>query len=141
MSFISSPNGLISIHYSAKELDIEFPAPASGLDLPTAKSIYNAWMKTAIIDNYGMVWVLPNSLSQILRTSKPNAKHIVDKIGKQYKSKGTCTMLKLTKDFLKSSYLQDRLSEKAMQNIPNRSAWLFATQLKQSTNALRHTNH
>jgi hypothetical protein len=88
MTFISSPNGLIIVHSSAKELGINFPAPASGLDLPTAKSIYNAWMNTAIIDNYGMVWVLPNSLAQILRTSKPNAKHIVDKIGRQYKSKG-----------------------------------------------------
>lgn len=88
MTFISSPNGLITVHSSAKELGIDFPAPANNLDLPTAKSIYNAWMNTAIIDNYGMVWVLPNSLAQILRTSKPNAKHIVDKISRQYKSKG-----------------------------------------------------
>jgi hypothetical protein len=88
MTFISSPEGLIIVHSSAKKLGIEFPTPAVGLDIPTAKSIYNAWMNTAIIDNYGMVWVLPNSLAQILRTSKPNAKHIVDKIGRQYKSKG-----------------------------------------------------
>jgi hypothetical protein len=86
--FISSPSGLLIVHHSAKQLNIEFPKPDHGLDSSTAKSIYNAWMNTAIIDNYGMVWILPNSLAQILRTSKPNAKHIVDKIGRQYKTKG-----------------------------------------------------
>jgi hypothetical protein len=86
--FISTPSTLITVHSSAKDLHICFTEPSNGLDHSTAKSIYNAWMETAIIDNYGMVWVLPDRLSEILRTSKANARHIVAKIGKQYKSKG-----------------------------------------------------
>jgi hypothetical protein len=85
----------LTVHLSAKELGISFPEIPSELDSPTAKSIYNAWMETAIIDNYGMVWVLPKRLSEILRTSKSNARYITDRIGRQYKSEGaagTCAI-------------------------------------------------
>jgi hypothetical protein len=70
----------------AKELKIEFmtPSPESKLDKATAHSIHNAWMETAIIDNHGMVWVLPRRLGEILRTSKANAKHIVSKTTKAH---------------------------------------------------------
>jgi hypothetical protein len=95
MAFIFHPSmglglsgNLLAVHFSAKELDITFPHVSSDLDTPTAKSIYNAWMETAIIDNYGMVWVLPRRLSEIFRTSKANAKYIADKVGRQYKSQG-----------------------------------------------------
>jgi hypothetical protein len=81
--------GLLKIHFLAKELGITFPKISNGLDLSTAKSIYNSWMETAIIDNYGMVWLLPKRLSEILRTSKANASYITDKIERQYKSKGS----------------------------------------------------
>jgi hypothetical protein len=86
--FISRPSTLITVHSSAKDLQIDFVEPKNGLDHSTAKSIYNAWMETAIIDNYGMVWVLSSRLSEILRTSKANARYIADRIGKQYKSRG-----------------------------------------------------
>ena len=86
--FISTPSTLITVHSSAKDLQICFTEPSNGLDRATAKSIYNAWMETAIIDNYGMVWVLSRRLSEILRTSKPNARYIADRIGNMYKSRG-----------------------------------------------------
>ncbi len=85
---LQKSRGLISVHSPAAELGIKFPELPSNLDLATAKSIYNAWMETAIIDNYGMVWILSNRLSEILRTSKPNARYIVDKIADRYKSRG-----------------------------------------------------
>ena len=86
--FISTPSTLITVHSPAKDLQICFIEPSNGLDHSTAKSIYNAWMETAIIDNYGMVWVLSRRLSEILRTSKSNARYIADSIGNQYKSRG-----------------------------------------------------
>jgi hypothetical protein len=88
VSTTSHTVGLLTVHLSAKELGIPFPEIPGELDSPTAKSIYNAWMETAIIDNYGMVWVLPKRLSEILRTSKPNARYITDRISRQYKSEG-----------------------------------------------------
>jgi hypothetical protein len=89
MPFVSCPtDGLLTVHFSAKDLDVSFPSALNGLDAPTAKSIYNAWMETSIIDNYGTVWVLPNRLSEILRTSKANANYIVSGIERQYKSEG-----------------------------------------------------
>jgi hypothetical protein len=90
--FVAAPASLsaelIIIRSSAKELQIDFPKPDTGLDHSTSKSIYNAWMNTAVIDNYGMVWLLPDRLSEILRTSKANARYITAKISKQYKSEG-----------------------------------------------------
>jgi hypothetical protein len=86
--FVSTPSQLVIVRFSAQNLDVTFPQISRDLDRSTAKSIYNAWMETAIIDNYGMVWVLPDRLSEILRTSKANARYIVGGIGKQYKSKG-----------------------------------------------------
>jgi hypothetical protein len=108
--FLSIPSSLsttdlITVHSLATDLDIDFSEPSNGLDHSTAKSIYNAWMETAIIDNYGMVWVLPDRLSEILRTSKTNAKYIVAKIGKQYKSKGAAGT------YLHYAEIQKRLSQ------------------------------
>ncbi len=88
MILTSIPHTLITVHSSAQDLEIPFCEPLNGLDHATAKSIYNAWMETAIIDNYGMVWVLYRRLSEILRTSKPNARYIADRISKQYRSRG-----------------------------------------------------
>lgn len=89
MSFAYCPvNGLLTIRFSAKDLDVSFPSALNGLDAPTAKSIYNAWMETSMIDNYGTVWVLPNRLGEILRTSRANANYIVTGVESQYKSKG-----------------------------------------------------
>ena len=91
MTFIATPNqagGLIIVKFSAKDLDVAFPNIPDEFDRRTARSIYNAWMETAIIDRFGMVWVLPDRLHEILRTSKPNARHIVERISKEYKSRG-----------------------------------------------------
>lgn len=92
MTFVSTidlrkPTNLIVVHSSATKLGVK-PPDSRGLDPATAKSIYNAWMESAIIDNYGMVWILPKRLSEILRTSKGNARYISDKIEKQYKTRG-----------------------------------------------------
>jgi hypothetical protein len=71
----------------AKNLKIDFQIPISfsSFDPPTAKAIYNAWMETAIIDNHGMIWIRFDSMSQILRTSKSNAKHIIAKVRDEHK--------------------------------------------------------
>lgn len=71
----------------AKDLKIDFQVTVSisSFDPPTAKAIYNAWMETAIIDNHGMIWIKFDAMSQILRTSKSNAKHIVAKIRDEHK--------------------------------------------------------
>jgi hypothetical protein len=91
MTFIAAPNqpgGLVIVKFSANNLDVAFPNIPDEFDRRTARSIYNAWMETAIIDRFGMVWLLPDRLHEILRTSKPNARYITANIGKQYKSKG-----------------------------------------------------
>ncbi len=70
---------------AAKDLKIEFQISSLNLNSPTALSIYNAWMETTVIDNNGAIWILPNRLGEIIRTSKSNAKYIVDKIGDEHK--------------------------------------------------------
>jgi hypothetical protein len=80
---------VIAKHYAA-ELGIEFQS--SGLNLATEKSIYNAWIETAMIDNHGAVWLLPDRLGEIFRTSKSNASYIQSHIRDEYKrqsAKGT----------------------------------------------------
>jgi hypothetical protein len=74
---------IVIAKYHATELDIKFQS--SGLNHATEKSIYNAWMKTAMIDNHGAVWLLPDRLAEILRTSKPNARYIQSNIRDEYK--------------------------------------------------------
>jgi hypothetical protein len=82
------PPKLLSVHTAAKELSVSFPSLPSNLDLAAAKSIYNAWMETAVIDNHGEVWLLARRLGEILRTSKGNARYISDSIERQYRSQG-----------------------------------------------------
>jgi hypothetical protein len=78
-------NPIVIAKISAKDLKIEFQTSGPDLDLATTHSIHNAWMETTIIDNHGVVWIRPKRLSEIIRTSKANAKYIVDKITKEHK--------------------------------------------------------
>ncbi len=79
---------IVVAKFRASELDIKFTAPADNFDPKTARSIYNAWMETAIIDNYGAVWISPDRMSEILRTSKGCARHIIGKIRDEHKKNG-----------------------------------------------------
>jgi hypothetical protein len=76
---------LVIAKIPAKDLKIEFQISTLNLNSSTAHSIYNAWMETAIIDNHGAIWILPDRFGEIIRTSKCNAKYIVDKIGDEHK--------------------------------------------------------
>jgi hypothetical protein len=73
---------IVITKFRADQLDIKF---STNLNQATAKSIYNAWKQTAILDNYGSVWLGTDKLAQILRTSKANANYIKDNIRDEYK--------------------------------------------------------
>jgi hypothetical protein len=86
---LSAPScPLVIIKFRAHELGLEFPAPSDNLNQSTAKSIYNAWMETTMIDNHGSLWILPDRLGEILRTSKSNARFIQGKIRDEHKKVG-----------------------------------------------------
>ena len=76
---------IVVAKFHANQLNIKFPTPGDGLDQKTAKSIYNAWIETAMIDNYGAVWILPSRMAEILRTSKGCAKYVIQKMSDNHK--------------------------------------------------------
>jgi hypothetical protein len=76
---------IVITKFLATELDVHFPAPPNEFNHSTAVSIYNAWMRTSMVDNHGMIWVLPNRLGEILRTSKSCAHAIVGNTRKEHR--------------------------------------------------------
>lgn len=68
---------IVITKFLATQLNVQLPEPPAEFNHSTAVSIYNAWMQTSMVDNHGMIWVLPTRLGEILRTSKSCANAIV----------------------------------------------------------------
>ncbi|WP_310482595.1 hypothetical protein [Chamaesiphon sp. VAR_48_metabat_403] len=76
---------IVITKFLATELKVDFSEPPIEFNRSTAVSIYNAWMQTAMVDNYGMVWILPSRLGEILRTSKSGAYAIVQNTRREHR--------------------------------------------------------
>lgn len=76
---------IVITKFLATNLDINFPEPPVEFNRSTAVSIYNAWMQTSMVDNHGMIWVLPTRLGEILRTSKSCAHAIVTNTRREHR--------------------------------------------------------
>lgn len=76
---------IVITKFLATELNVSLPEPPVEFNHSTAVSIYNAWMRTSMVDNHGLIWVLPNRLGEILRTSKSCAHAIVENTRKEHR--------------------------------------------------------
>lgn len=71
--------GIVPFDYtSASELDLTLPSLNNSLlKSKVEKSIKNAWMAGAILDNFGRLWINSRYLHTIIRTSQPNAAYLI----------------------------------------------------------------
>jgi hypothetical protein len=76
---------IVITKFLATQLNVQLPETPAEFNHSTAVSIYNAWMQTSMVDNHGMIWVLPDRLGEILRTSKSCAYAIVGNIRKEHR--------------------------------------------------------
>jgi hypothetical protein len=77
---------LVSAKYSASDLGLKLkPTTNTKLHKPTLKTIHNAWEQSAIIDNYGEIWIQTSKLHSILRTNTNVSRYLLDTISDKYK--------------------------------------------------------
>lgn len=76
---------IVITKFLATQLNVQLPEPPTEFNHSTAVSIYNAWIQTSMVDNHGMIWVLPTRLGEILRTSKSCAYAIVGNTKKEHR--------------------------------------------------------
>ena len=69
---------LIERRILGEALSLEFFEVKGGLAAGTLRAIYNAWIAAAIVDQRGAVWVRASKLHTILRTTKPNARYLLN---------------------------------------------------------------